>query len=266
MEKEQKSFIWNTINEIFSKKEIKTILYIASALWLAFGTQYMVNRVFKEKVKITEAFVKMELEEMESTVEIIVKHSDYIISESDKLNIIYQIAKTINLNLDDGIEVSEIDNQTVYYVDKKAKNANTQIKVATFKDNNTINNYIIVRLTLLNDMSNIDKYKELLNDVFKEMGLKEQQISLEYTGSYNGVLAQREKERIAFDIIKDLQGTKVLEHDEENMYILYGYTGLIGEYVKSSGNRINIQVVITYDKETNKTKVYFATPFLNHSY
>lgn len=64
LKKEQNNIILNTIYETFSKKQIKTILYIASALWLALGTQYMVNRIFKEKVKITEAFVKIELEEM----------------------------------------------------------------------------------------------------------------------------------------------------------------------------------------------------------
>ena len=59
---------------IFSLKRTKITLYIVAVLWLSLVTQIIMNRVFLQDLKIAEAFVKTNSEELECNLEIIAEH------------------------------------------------------------------------------------------------------------------------------------------------------------------------------------------------
>lgn len=253
-------------NDIFKNKQIKIIGYITIILWLAVGTKYIVQQLFKEEVQITEAFMKANLEEVESHLEIIVEHSQHIIKESDKLNIIYYIAKLIGLEISEEISYYEEKDLSEYYVKKTGDLASALIKVSTIADNENVKNFVIIRLNIIDNVNLIDSFKNVIIEGLNDIGIKEHQISLEYEGVYQGSLEQEKVDDIVEGIINNLHGIKILEHKELDMHIVYGYTGLIDEYIKASNQRINIQLAFRYNQDNDTTRVYFASPFLNHSY
>jgi hypothetical protein len=75
-----------------------------------------------------------------------------------------------------------------------------------------------------------------------------------------------QKKEISEMLVRELQGEIAIEYDEGDLFTVYGYTGMLNEYVTSAGNKINIQIAITYNELTNKTTVTLATPVMNENW
>ena len=89
---------------------------------------------------------------------------------------------------------------------------------------------------------------------------------MQFEGNYEGNLSTGEKKQIASLLVEDLQGEIALEYDEGDLYTIYAYTGLLNEYIVSIGRKVNIQIAISYNELTNKTRVTLATPILNQNW
>lgn len=263
-------YLADNLKQTFSLKRMKFTLYIVMVLWLAFGTQTIMNRLFHDRFQITEAFVKTDAQEMQSSIEAVVECKSKYLSEEDKKNYIKKISDAIGLEIDKDISIVKDDDRMEYSFTKHAKQATSEIKVISLeqKENSAvkIKNYIIVRLTILKSIKSIDKYKTILENTLGQLGVSDKQITLQYKGCYDGDLSKKEKEQIAKCLVEDLQGKIAVEYDEGDIYTVYAYTGLLEEYIMSNGSKVNIQVAITYNKVSNKTTVYLATPIINQNW
>ena len=126
--------------------------------------------------------------------------------------------------------------------------------------------YIVVRLTIFEDMdSDILAYQERLENLLEELDIKQKSMNttLQFSGSYAGDLSLDEKNKIADEMIGNLEGKVVFESRENDLYTIYAYTGSIPEYITVDHNKINIQVAMSYDQSTDTTKVYLATPIIS---
>jgi hypothetical protein len=267
-------YIWDVIADrlkhIFSLKRTKLTLYIAIVLWLAVITQMFVNSLFREELQITEAFVKSETEEMKSSLEIAAEYKAGYLSDTEKRDLIHTLADSIGLVIDDDIKVLEEDKRSELYYYKQAKQASTEIKVVDMEQQADsavkMKYYIIVRLNVLQGIQSIDSYKKKLEHAFDKMPTRDKQITLKYEGTRNGSLTGIQKHNIASLLVDGLQGEIALEYDEGDIYTVYAYTGMLNEYITTMGNKINIQIAITYNELTNKTTVTLASPILNESW
>ncbi len=269
-----KNRYWNELpgrlKHTLTLSRTKVALYAAAVLWTAVITQLIINRMFQEDIQITEAFVKSDTEDMQSSLEIAAEYKGDFLSEDAKKNIIYDLADAIGLVIDDDVTIREDKTRSECSYFKQAKKASTELKVVSVeqKENtsSTVKNYIIVRLNVKEGIQSIDKFKVLLEKSLSDIGVKNQQVTMKYEGSRNGNLTKAKKQEIARTLVKDLQGEVALEYDEGDLYTVYAYTGMLKEYVQSMGNKINIQIAITYNELTNTTKITLATPMLNDSW
>lgn len=270
MENNSLDDIIHKFGNIFTKKRTRVTLYIAAVLWVAVATQMIVNRIFQEEAQITEAFIKSETQELQSSLEILAEYKADFLSEDDKKDLIYKIADSIGLIIDDDITVWEEGTRSEYFYFKQAKKASTKIKVISVEqkeeDVTKMQHYIIVELSILQGIESIDQYKNILENTLSDLGAKDKQITLKYEGSKDGDLTTEQKHEIATLLVRDLQGKIALEYDEGDLYTVYAYTGMLNEYVTSMGNKINIQIAITYNEISNKTKITLATPINNESW
>ncbi len=258
--------IMNRMQTVFSSRRMKLTLYVAVVLWVAVIAQITVNQIFQEDIQITEAFIKSETENMESTLEIIAQYKDGVMTEADKKDIINKIATAIGLKIDDDYTSWSDEERSELILYKQAKQASTQIKVVSVKEDDFSKNYIILQLSLSKAIQNIDQYKKIVEEELGSLDVKDQQVILKYEGSREGELSLEEKRTLATTLIAELQGNVALEYDEGDLYTVYGYTGMLKEYISSMGNKINIQVAITYNEINDSTKIVLATPILNESY
>jgi hypothetical protein len=256
----------NRLTSIFSSRRMKLTLYVAVVLWVAVLTQVAVNQIFHEDIQITEAFIKSNTEDMESTLEIIAEYKNGEMADTDKKDIINKIAAAIGLTINNDYTGWSDEERSELLVYKQAKQASTQIKVVSLKENEISKNYIIIQLSLLSGIQNIDRYKKIVEEELSKLAVKEKQVILKYEGSREGELSVEEKRTVATSLITELQGDVALEYDEGDLYTVYGYTGMLKEYISSMGNKINVQVAITYNEMNDRTKIVLATPILNESY
>lgn len=270
MMNEKRDILPDILKHTFSLKRTKFTLYIAAVLWLAVVTQIVVTRVFQEKFEITEAFVKTKTEEMQSSLEVVAKYKSGFMSEDDKNQLLHRLADSIGLTVEDEISSWEEDGRSEYYIYKKAKEAATEIKLVSMEkeEDNTakINHYIIVRLNILKGIQSIDRYKDILEKELRDLKVEDQQITLKFEGNRVGDLTTQQKHDLAVLLVDELQGEIALEYDEGDIYTVYGYTGMLNEYITSMDNKINIQIAITYNELTNKTRISLATPIMNESW
>ena len=262
--------IYNRIKSTFSIKQLRITLYIVIVLWVAVGAQMIINQVFHTQVQITEAFVKSDTAKMQSTLQIIAQYDKPTLSEVEKEKIIQSLAQSIGLILVDEITVIKEESRSESFVYKKAKKATTELKVASIEEKESgtskLSHYIITRLSVSDRIGSIDEYKRKLEKAIKAIGVINLQTTMKYEGSKVGSLTKNQKHEIAQALIKDLQGKIAMEYDEGDMYTVYGYTGMLNDYVKSLGNKINIQIAITYNEMTDKSTITLATPIINDSY
>jgi len=265
---------WNVIldkiKHIFTLKRSKITLYIVVVLWVAVGAQIIMNRMFTEQIQITEAFVKSDTAKMQSTLQVVAEYNKETLSEAGKEDIIYNLADAIGLEIDNDVTVLKEASRSESYYYKKAKKASTELKVSSVEEKNgdttKITHYIIARINISDKISSIDKYKNELEKAIKAIGVKDLQTTLKYEGSKDGNLSTEQKKELSKTLVKDLQGKIAMDYDEGDLYTVYGYTGMLNDYVESMGNKINIQIAITYNEVTNKTTVTLATPIINDSY
>lgn len=270
MKRTKLAYTIDSVKQIISLKRTKATLYMVVILWLAFATQFIVNRMFQENVQITEAFVKTNAEEMKSSLEIVAEYNAGFLSEASKKEMIQALADAIGLTIDGEILQKQQASKSEYYFLKRAKKAVSEIKVVSLEQEEgeavKVNHYIIVRLDITESVHSIDKYKNLLEKTLDKLGVAEKQITMEFEGNYKGNMSVREKNEIATQLVEDLQGEIALEYEEGNLYTVYAYTGLLKEYIVSMGTKVNIQIAITYNDLTNKTRVTLATPILSQGW
>lgn len=256
------------VGNIFSTRRTRITLYMVAVLWIAVVTQIIVNRMFQQEAQITEAFIKSETQEMQSGLEILAEYQGEYLNDTDKKNLIYKIAEAIGLIIDDDITIWEEEKRSEYFFFKQAKQATTEIKVVSLEQEESpgLRHYIIVRLNILQGISSIDTYKKILEKTLADLGATNEQIMLKYEGCREGDLTSIQKHEIAELLVEELQGKIALEYDEGDLYTVYAYTGMLNDYITTMGNKINVQIAITYNELTNKTKISLATPINNDSW
>jgi ribosome-associated translation inhibitor RaiA len=269
-----KNINWNRVlgnlRKTISLRRTKATLYMAMVLWVAVVTQMLVNHVFQKQVQITEAFVKTNTDEMQSSVEIAAEYRSGILSAEDKKALICDLAAKIGLTIDKEISVWEEGGRSEYYFYKRAKKATSEIKVISVEqeadDAVQMKHYIIVRLSIQEGITGMDKYKKILEQTFQKLEVKDMQVTLKYEGNRDGNLDSRQKHEVAQLLVDELQGEIALEYDEGDMYTVYAYTGMLKEYVTTMDTKINVQIAISYNEVTDKTRITLATPILNDSW
>jgi hypothetical protein len=262
-------FIEN-LQRIFSLKRTKITLYIVAVLWIAVITQIVINRVFFESLEIAEAFVKTNTKDHECSLDIVAEHHSHFLSETDKKDILRYLANCIGLNMDSDITIGRENGRTEYSYNKRAKKAETSLKIISIEEEVDsaikMKHYVVVRLKIKDSIKSIEKYRRMIEDSLDDLEIVNRQVNVMYEGIMDGLVSKNNKEDIADLLVKELQGEIAFDYQQGESYTVYAYTGLINEYVETIGCKINIQIAMAYDEETDKTRVYLATPILNDSW
>lgn len=256
---------------ILSSKKSKRTIYVISVLWIAVIMQVIVNRYMVPKSSLLEAFVNTNSEVSSFELEMIADYGTDYLSEDDRKELVEFIASQIGLKINKEIELVRNGKETERYFEKNSKNAKTLIKVSTVEKENEegiseLRHYIIVKIKLYNNIDSILHYRELLNKTFQELGTKKAETNMQLVSNYKGKLSLDNMNLIADSMIENLNGKVAYANRQEDMFTVYGYTGLLDEYVMSLDTKINIHIAINYDEEKDMTYVYLGTPVINGGY
>ncbi|ROR25689.1 TATA-box binding protein [Mobilisporobacter senegalensis] len=251
--------------------KFKMTLYIIAVLWVAFLAQVAVHFLIQDDGRIIEAFANTNSNVVESKVEVAADYGSRYLNHEDKEKLIRYLASSIGINTDYEIEQKKGSKSLEYKAEKKSRNGEVCIELISIEKETEhgtreIKHYILVNLGIYENSNSIIEYKEIIEDAMKELNVLDYQSIVRFNGVYNGRLTLDEKIQITNELFQNLEAKVISESREDDLFIVYGYTGLIKEYIETNGNKVNINVVITYNEQADKTNIYLASPILNEDY
>lgn len=137
--------------------------------------------------------------------------------------------------------------------------------------------FLLGTIGLINYVYNINYEKKniALEKIFKSYGDDNTFDNVSISKSYVGRLGKNRRKRIIRKMVKGIEGEIVdIEnisnecgvYSKKEMVRLYGYSRGITNNRKYMGRIINFSIVVTYNKNDNRTNIYFGSPVVNIDY
>jgi len=249
----------------------KYIVYFVAFLWILAGIQLLGHiGQTKKNSNIEEAFSSFQMEDPSSHVESSGIFKDQYLDLYRREQILIEIAGAIGIHTDYEIKTGYENNISVTQLNKVAKQATTELKFVTLEkeaENNVIetSQYIMVSITIEDDVNSALYYKNIVDDLMKNYTTTIT-TAMNLKGSYEGKLSLSARDNIADLILQKMEAKVVTENRDMDLYTIYGYTNAISEYKVVNYEKINFNIVFSYNEAEDRTLVYVATPIAYGEY
>lgn len=237
-----------------------------AAFALGSAVYTLISYIGMENVEISEAYASLGAMETEGVTEVTAR-LDGFMSQGDKQRIVRFVASGLGITTDDEPEYTEDEEGSRAVLVFRNSHSTTTLCLASLNDDTCAagqRHYLLARINIKADENyDVIYYRERLREIFTELEGTVQDTSLLLSGSLDGRMTNEEKNDTVEKVCDRLGGKIVLESKTDDVYTIYLYTSAIEDYVEAGGERINVQVVIKYDRAGEKTLVSIATPIMN---
>ena len=241
---------------------VRLLLALCALLLIGMVTKYATDRIFYQERDITDAFVVTDSGCLESRMQITVDYGTAFLTEHDKQALIGYLANSLGIRMEGAADYQENEVSQVYTYHKEAKQASTTIKAITLRQD-TSRTYLYTELVIQNDVNfDILSYRDILLGALEDLQVVQAETTMQFLGAYDGDLPLERWNKIANSMIKELGGKIIYENRDKELYTIYAYSSQLPEYVSVDRNKINIQVAMRYEQDSDRTVVYLATPLL----
>ncbi len=248
----------------------KILVYIFVLVWLVVAVQLAVNAGMKKEDQIIEAFSVVDTIPVESDVEAYGYFGDMYLSPETREQMLVNLAKELGITEDYTLESTsgEAFSKSRLVKDGAFARTNLQIISLETQDENgadMIQQYFYTTITIYNSVEHILYYRDLLEDTYENVGMKAD-VNIYLAGEIDGELTKEKKEWLVNSFLEAMEAEEVCGSRIMDMYTIYGYTPNEREYVYQNSEKVNVNIAITYDEETDKTRVHMAVPFIAKSF
>lgn len=166
--------------------------------------------------------------------------------------------------------LEQSETKKTYTLIKTSLDATTKIQFVetiTPLDNKTYQakNYLVVNIVLHNKCQSITYFQELLGDYFKKLEIRPT-TGLTITASKAGAISVPSAEAVMTHLVQALNGDVKSVFLEDEIKSIYGYTKDVKDYVTANGEKINMDLSVTYNELEDKTYLYGAIPVITFEY
>ncbi|MCM1180956.1 MAG: YwmB family TATA-box binding protein [Clostridium sp.] len=124
--------------------------------------------------------------------------------------------------------------------------------------------YILIRINTRDSVKQGKEYYDMVKRIYEEIGIRGT-VNFEVMMEQAGDLLVSAGE--AADRLFDVLNASVVETiQEDGIYTVYGYRREESSYLMHKGEKTNVQLVMTYDEENDKTYIKIGIPMVNSSY
>ena len=240
------------------KRQRKMISMLAAVLILAAGFRVITERAFLAQASIEGAFAVLTPEESSGTVTLTGRYlpPPYGFSEEKLLQ---YFGEEIGLTVDGEIREVSYTGRTEYVYERPAAQAHSLLKVVFLEETEAY--YICAEVTLTgeNTAATAD-FRKTMKRAAEKVGLTEVSVTLELCGVYNGEIPLAKKDEVTDLLLSELYAQPVYENRQNANYTVYAYTGAVEDYITVEKKKINVQVALYYDRDTDRTEVVVASP------
>lgn len=259
------------MNRLKNKKLVNYILMCAFALlWIVAMIQYIRADRGSSIQSMAEIMEDEKLENKGFVVKCrgMIDASYY--TEEEKLNWLINAAELLNVPLN-GREYTERENNivTVSLV-KEGANALADFSFITKEteispEEIALVNYMDMSISVTGTLDNAFYYKDRFEELCSNIG-SESEITVTCSADIKGRLSESDMKLLSKGFLEDLSAKEVSTAYTEGNFDLYAYSERGKEYIVSNGEKININIVMTYDEEADRTKLYLCSPVINDIY
>lgn len=247
-------------------------IYLLALIWAAVLIQLFINAsVNREKRMVTEAMSQGVENLTEGSVRAYAFYGEEEIGVSAKETMVKKLAK--NLGITSGYEINhrnDKDNETTE-LSKQGRQGDTTIRlisIAVTDDygQQTWENYVLIDIELKGSAGQaVYDYKEKLTRLCNDLGMKAN-TNIYICTQKKGKLVDTEIETEINSFIKSMDATEIKRIELEDGICVYAYSSDINEYVYQDGEKVNVNIAITYDATEDITLIHKAIPFVDKSF
>lgn len=259
------------MNKYGKKKLVNYILMCAFALlWIAAMIQY----IRTDRGSSIQSMAGIVEDEKLENKGFVVKCRGMIdtsyYTEQEKSEWLINAAGVLNVPADVSTESTREDNIVTVSFIREGANALADFKFITKEteispEEISLVNYMDMCLSVDGILANALDYKSSFEALCDDIGA-ECEITVTYTGDVEGRLSESEMKSFSKGFLEDLSAKEVSCAYTEGNFDLYAYSESEEEYIVSNGERINVNIVMTYDEAQDKTKLYLCSPVINDIY
>ncbi len=125
--------------------------------------------------------------------------------------------------------------------------------------------YILMEIKTKEKMKDAYPVYQKMQRIYEEIGI-DGQVSMETVMEREGDLKEHVREQITNDLFERLDAVEVDAIMENGICTVYGYTKKEPSYLMLNGEKVNIQVTLSYDENADKTYVKIGIPIVNSVY
>lgn len=248
----------------------KIVLYISLIVVMLVAVNKIEKMVVEGEEQLITTFSDINFDMKESDINIWSEYSQSYMTKKQMIELGNSIAQKLNLKPEFNSRYIDRDLLKIYEIKKQAKYVNTVIKIAQHieeVDNNglRVENYIVVNMTFNNKYDSVFYYKDKIKEIFKEMNLKPID-NLTLTSTYDGKIEKNQMKEIVNKVLHGVSGNIVDSFETEDIYSVYAYSNYIPQYIISNGDKVNIDIALTYNENENLTYLYIAVPVITIEY
>lgn len=239
-------------------------------LWLAVAVQLLINRDLQRPGNVVEAFSSSEAIPVEACVSAYGNFGEMELTGETKDTMLRNLAKQLGITEDYELTASQGDGYQESTLTKNGKYGKTVIQIVSMNttgDNNEVvtQQVILCDITVYDDLEYAMNCKERLEDIYEEIGM-EPNLNVYLKGKTAGQMTKKRQEELLEKIFGTLNASVVQEIDNANFYCVYGYTGAFERVIYQYGEKINVNLAITYNEEEDMTYLHLATPYISQSF
>ncbi len=241
-----------------NEKQKKLLGGVAVVLLLAAAFRGITERAFLAQASIEGTFAMLNPENSQGTVTLTGRYLPPPYGFSEEKLLTY-FAESIGLEVDGPIREVMYEGRKEYVFEKTAAEAWSLVKVVYLPETEAY--YVCAEVTLTGgNTAGTPLFRERMQAEAERMGFSEITTTMELSGLFAGEIPLAEKDRLTDELLSGLYAQPVYEHRENKNYTVYAYTGAVEDYIVVEKKKINVQIAIYYDRDTDCSEVVLATP------
>lgn len=238
------------------------------------GVLLLINNVEKSVIngeeKLLTTFNEVNFTLCETDLNIWGEYSKSYMNESEMKILGHEVANRLGLEPEFKEEYVSEEFKRVYSISKETIEADTTIKVVELieevSDNGLkVNNYIVINLVLNDKCSSIIYFRDEISDIFKEMDMDVRN-NLTITSKHKGKINEMQAKEIVNQVAGKMSCRVKDSYKTDDIYSIYGYSRYIDEHIISEGEKINVDLALTYNEIEDTTYLYAAIPVITIDY
>ncbi len=231
-------------------------------LW-ALAVGQLVQGHTEEEQRIVEVFAQVGGEEQTSRVEYFGICEREIEEAADRERMLRGLAE--GLGITEGVEITSADTEgrETCTLRKMGEHGDTELSLVTAEVDGEPCQYLTAQIHMDGGMEDALAYRERLEALTKD-DIKVGRSSADMEGSYPRRLSLEERNRIADELLGQLDAAVVEENRTENLYEIYAYTPWFTDYRLQDGAAVNVTIAMDYSESESTTNIPVAVPVLEH--